>query len=165
MHLSDSCCLWRWSKGDAPTLSAGPYILWYYKVLLEEMKVDKNKLVCDACEYAKHKRTSYVSHGLWSTSSFVLIHSETSHVVSISGMKYFITFIDCYSRMTWIYLMKHRKNKVLSYFKDFYVYIRNCFSIIIQIIRMDNVTGYVKWIWHFSFGRRDTPSNFMTYIM
>ena len=75
----------------------------------EEMKkVDKDKLVCDACEYGKHTRTSYVSRGLRSTSPFVLIHSDvwTYPVVSVSGMKYFVTFIDCYSRMTWIYLMK-----------------------------------------------------------
>jgi hypothetical protein len=35
------------------------------KVFPEEMKkVDKEKLVCDASEYGKHRRTSYVSHGL-----------------------------------------------------------------------------------------------------
>jgi hypothetical protein len=47
------------------------------KIFPEEMKkVDKEKLVCDACEYGKHTRTSYVSCGLRSTSPFVLIHSD-----------------------------------------------------------------------------------------
>jgi hypothetical protein len=46
------------------------------KVFPKEMKVDKDKLVCDACEYEKHTRTSYVSRGLRSTSPFVLIHSD-----------------------------------------------------------------------------------------
>jgi hypothetical protein len=33
------------------------------KIFPEEMKnMDKGKLVCDACEYGKHTRTSYVSH-------------------------------------------------------------------------------------------------------
>uniref|UniRef100_A0A0A8ZPJ4 GAG-pre-integrase domain-containing protein n=1 Tax=Arundo donax TaxID=35708 RepID=A0A0A8ZPJ4_ARUDO len=27
-------------------------------------KVDKNKMICDACEFGKHTRTSYVSKGL-----------------------------------------------------------------------------------------------------
>jgi hypothetical protein len=27
-------------------------------------KVDKRKLLCDACEFGKHTRTSYVSRGL-----------------------------------------------------------------------------------------------------
>ncbi|XP_071683308.1 uncharacterized protein [Lolium perenne] len=48
----------------------------------------------------------------------------TCPVISISGMKYFVTFIDCYSRMTWVYLMKH-KNEV-------------------QVIRTDNGTEYVN---------------------
>jgi hypothetical protein len=85
------------------------------KIFPEEMKnVDKGKLVCDACEYGKHTRTSYVSRGLRSTSPFVLIHSDVwmSPVVSISGMKYFVTFTDCYSRMTWIYLMKQKVRRL-----------------------------------------------------
>jgi hypothetical protein len=116
------------------------------KIFPEEMKkVNKDKLVCDACEYGKHTRTSYVSRGLRSTSPFVLIHSDvwTSPVVSVSGMKYFVTFIDCYSRMTWIYLMK-QKSEVLNCFRDFYAYIQNRFSTSIQIIRTDNGTEYVN---------------------
>ena len=47
------------------------------KIFPEEMKkVDRGKLVCDACEYGKHTRTSYVSRGLRSMSPFVLIHSD-----------------------------------------------------------------------------------------
>jgi hypothetical protein len=38
--------------------------------------VDKTHLKCDACEYAKHTRTSYVSRGLRSISSFTLVHSD-----------------------------------------------------------------------------------------
>lgn len=34
----------------------------------EMHKVDKCKLVCDACEFGKHTRTSYVSRGLRSLS-------------------------------------------------------------------------------------------------
>jgi hypothetical protein len=51
--------------------------------------VDKNKLFCDACEFAKHTRTSYISRGIRSVSPFVLVHSDvwTCPVISISGMK------------------------------------------------------------------------------
>ena len=82
--------------------------------------VDKNKLFCDACELAKHKWASYVSRGIRSVSPFVLVHSDvwTCPTISISGMKYFVTFIDCFSRMTWVYLMKH-KDEVLKCFQDF----------------------------------------------
>jgi transposase InsO family protein len=107
--------------------------------------VDKNKLFCDACEFAKHTRTSYLSKGIRSVSPFVLVHSDvwTCPVVSISGMKYFVTFIDCFSRMTWIYLIKH-KDEVLRCFQDFCALVKNQFNKHVQIIRTDNGTEYVN---------------------
>ena len=116
------------------------------KIYPDEMsKVDRSKLVCDACEYGKHTRATYISRGLRSISPFMLIHSDvwTSPIVSVSGMKYFVTFIDCYSRMTWIYLMKH-KNEVLKCFKDFYAFVRNQFNTCVKIIRTDNGKEYVN---------------------
>lgn len=111
----------------------------------EMCKVDKCKLVCDACEFGKHTRTSYVSRGLRSLSPFILIHSDvwTSPITSMSGAKYFVTFIDCYSRMTWLYLMKN-KYEVLECFKDFYACVKNQFNAHVQIIRTDNGTEYVN---------------------
>jgi hypothetical protein len=40
--------------------------------------VDRNKLFCDACDFAKHTRTSYsyLSKGIRSVSPFVLVHSD-----------------------------------------------------------------------------------------
>lgn len=35
-------------------------------------------------------------------------------------MKYFVTFIDCYSRMTWVYLMRD-KDEVFTCFLSFFV--------------------------------------------
>jgi hypothetical protein len=60
--------------------------------------VDVSKLRCDACEYVKLTRPSYVSKGL-SIAPFTLVHSDvwTCPTMSISGMKYFVTFIDCYT--------------------------------------------------------------------
>ncbi|WVZ55206.1 hypothetical protein U9M48_005899 [Paspalum notatum var. saurae] len=95
--------------------------------------VDKNQLFCDACEYAKHTRTSYVSRGIRSVSPFVIVHSDvwTCPTVSISGMKCFVTFIDCFSRMTWIYLMKH-KDEVLKCFQDFCALVKTQFNTQVQ---------------------------------
>jgi len=105
----------------------------------------EKKLVCDACEFGKHTRASYISRGLRSVNPFVLIHSDvwTSPIISVSGMKYFVTFIDCYSRMTWLYLMKH-KSEVLNCFKDFCACVKNQFNAHVQIIRTDNGTEYLN---------------------
>lgn len=110
------------------------------KVFPDEMsKVDKSKLMCDACEYGKHTRTTYISRGLRSILPFVLVHSDvwTSPIASVSGAKYFVTFIDCHSRMTWIYLMRH-KSEVLKCFKNFYAWVRNQLNTCVKVIRSDN---------------------------
>jgi hypothetical protein len=108
-------------------------------------KVDKRKLLCDACEYGKHTRSIYVSRGLRSISPFMLIHSDvwTCPIISISGMKYFVTFIDCYSRMTWIYLMK-QKNEVLKCFRDFSSLVENQYDARVKLLRTDNGTEYMN---------------------
>ena len=117
-----------------------------YQVFVDVMSgVDKSKLKCDACEFAKHTRNSYVSKGIRIISPFVLIHSDvwTCPVLSVSGMKYFVTFIDCHSRMTWVYLMKH-KDEVFQCFKVFYALVPSQFDVKIQALRSDNGTGYVN---------------------
>lgn len=56
----------------------------------------KDVLVCDACELAKHTRGSYPSVGLRSKRPFEVIHSDVwgpCEVVSVSGHRWFVTFI------------------------------------------------------------------------
>jgi GAG-pre-integrase domain len=85
-------------------------------------RCNKAKLVCDACEFAKHTRTIYPFVGNRSSSYFYIVHSDVlgpTRVVSPSGLRWFVTFIDCHSQMTWLYLLK-RKDKVLECFKIFH---------------------------------------------
>jgi GAG-pre-integrase domain len=66
-------------------------------------RCSKAKLVCDACEFAKHTTTTYSSIGNRSSSCFDIIHSdvwEPSRITSLSGSRWFVTFIDCHNRMT-----------------------------------------------------------------
>ncbi|CAL5366916.1 unnamed protein product [Camellia sinensis] len=105
----------------------------------------RNNFVCDACELAKHKRTCYPSINKKSTFPFMLIHTDVwgpSPVVSTSGYRWFVTFIDCYSRVTWLYLLR-TKNEVFSCFKSFHKMVSNLFNATIKILRSDNGTEYV----------------------
>lgn len=58
-------------------------------------------------------------------------------------MKYFVTFIACHTRMTWIYLLRH-KDEVFKCFQDFYAFVKKQFSVQVQMIRTDNGTEYVN---------------------
>jgi hypothetical protein len=108
--------------------------------------VDIKKLVCDACELGKHTRTTYPSIGLRSCEPFMLIHSDVwgpCSVTSVSGFKWFVTFIDCHTRMTWIYMLRG-KHEVLRCFQDFHKLVANQFNARIRIVRTDNGKEYVN---------------------
>jgi hypothetical protein len=109
-------------------------------------KVDKSRLVCNACELGKHTRSTYLSIGLRSCEPFILVHFDVwghCSVTSVSGVRWFIIFIDCYTQMTWIYMLKH-KSEVLRCFQDFHKLISNQFNAKVQINHTDNGTEYVN---------------------
>jgi hypothetical protein len=92
--------------------------------------VDKSRLVSDACELGKHNRSIYPSIGLLNCEPFILIHSDVwgpCLVTSVSGAKWFVIFIDCYTRMTWIYMLRH-KSEVFQCFQDFHKLVANQFN-------------------------------------
>ena len=68
------------------------------------------------------------------------IHSDCwgpSKVEYLGGRSYFVSFIDDYSRMTWIYLMKH-KSEVFKHFKDWKTLMENQTGKKIKRLRTDN---------------------------
>jgi hypothetical protein len=108
--------------------------------------VDRNKCVCDACELGKHTRSTYPSIGLRSCEPFMMIHSDVwgpCSVTSFSGFKWFVTFIDYHTRMTWIYMLRG-KHEVLRCFQDFHNLVVNQFNAKIRIIHTDNGKEYVN---------------------
>jgi hypothetical protein len=106
----------------------------------------KEKLLCDVCELAKHTRSNYPSSNERSKLPFDVVHSDVwgpSVVTALTGDRYYVTFIDGFSRCTWLYLLKH-KSEVLHAFKDFFNMVRNQFGVNVKILRSDNGTEYVN---------------------
>jgi Integrase core domain/GAG-pre-integrase domain len=115
-----------------------------YPSLVE--KANKEILVCDACEFGKHIRSSYVSSGSKSVCIFELVHSDIwglCPTISVNGFRYFVIFIDCFSRVTWIYLMKN-KNDVFACFKDFHKEVQTQYGVVVKVLRSDNGTEYTN---------------------
>ena len=63
-------------------------------------------------------------------------------IVSPTGFRYFVTFVDDYSRTTWLYLMKNR-SELFSHFRAFCTEIHNQFHVSTQNLRSDNAKEYV----------------------
>ena len=60
---------------------------------------------------------------------------------STLGFQYFVTFIDDYSRCTWLFLMKNQA-ELFSIFQKFYAEIQTQFNISIRVLRSDNAKEY-----------------------
>ena len=54
-----------------------------------------------------------------------------------------VTFVDDYSRTTWLYLMKNR-SELFSHFHAFYAEIHTQFHVSLQSLRSDNAKEYVS---------------------
>jgi Integrase core domain len=106
----------------------------------------KFKFICDACEFGKLTRSSYVSFGHRSSCVFNLIHSDVLGPCSTNSMndyRYFVTFIDYFFRVTWVYLMKN-KSEVFDCFKGFHRSIQTQYGAVVNVLKSDNGTKYTN---------------------
>ena len=106
-----------------------------------------SSLECESCQFAKHHRLhSSPRVNKRASAPSKLVHSDvwgTCPVVSLTGFQYFVTFVDDYSRTTWLYLMKNRF-ELFSHFHAFYAEIHTQFHVYVQSLRSDNAKEYVS---------------------
>ncbi|MCR2848077.1 transposase family protein, partial [Weizmannia coagulans] len=60
-----------------------------------------------------------------------------------TGVRYFVTFVDDFSRMTWLYLMKNH-SELFSHFCAFHVEIQTQFKLPVKILRSDNAKEFLS---------------------
>ena len=104
-----------------------------------------SSLKCESCQLRKHTRVLFPKRLDPRTKSpFELVHTDVwgpSRSTSALGFRYFVTFIDDYSRCTWLFLMKTRV-ELFSIFQKFHTEIRTEFNTLIRILRSDNAKEY-----------------------
>ena len=87
------------------------------------------------------------------SSPFELVHSDLwgpALVVSVNGYRYYILFVDHYSRFSWLYLLKS-KSEAFTKFVHFNAMVANQFSLKIKTFRFDD-------------GGEFTSNEFKTYL-
>ena len=106
-----------------------------------------SNLHCQSCQLGKHNRSQFHNRVNKQVSfPFALVHSDVwgpSRTVSTFESKYFVIFIDDFSRCTWLFLMKNR-SELFSIFEQFYREIRTQFGLSIRTLRSDNAREYLS---------------------
>lgn len=105
----------------------------------------KGTVDCDICHFSKSSRLPFNPSLSRTTQPFEIVHSDVwgPFSSSLDGFNYFVTFIDDFSRVTWVYLLKS-KSEVFESFKDFHMLVTTQFSAHIKILRSDNGTEYMS---------------------
>ena len=98
------------------------------------------------CKLGKSKILPFPSEGSRATHSFEIIHGDVwgiNPIISHAQNKYFVTFIDDYSRYTWVYFLRH-KSEVFHMFKLFLALVDTQFSAAVKILRSDSGGEYMS---------------------
>ena len=99
---------------------------------------------CDVCELAKSHRASFLLQLNKRPLPFMFIHFDVqgpSKLLTLGGSRWFLTFIDDCTKITWVCLMKS-KSEVNSLFQKFHKLVETQYKAKIQVLRNDNSGKY-----------------------
>jgi hypothetical protein len=100
---------------------------------------------CEHCVYEKHKRVRFLKVRKENKSERLeLVHTDVwgpTHVSSVGGSHYYVTFIDDATRKTWVYCIQ-QKSDVFDTFKKWKALVENEIGKTLKCLRSDNDFEY-----------------------
>jgi len=99
---------------------------------------------CDVCVQGKAHKLPFSSSTTVYTLPLQLIYIDIwgpAYMHATNGEKYYISFLDAYSKFTWFYLL-HSKSQVLVAFKTFKLLAENQTGLTIKTIQTDNAKEF-----------------------
>ena len=104
VDISDKAELWHHRYGHLSY--KGLHTLCSKEMVVGLPEIEVVKTICEACVKGKHHRVPFLKQSKWrATERLQLIHSDLCGLInppSNSQIRYFISFIDDFSRKTWI---------------------------------------------------------------
>ena len=94
---------------------------------------------CSGCKLAKFSALPFHKSVSSSLAPFDLVHSDVWGPAPVStkgGSRYYVSFVDDFTRYTWVYLMK-RRSDFLSIYRDFRALVKTQHSAVIKCFRCD----------------------------
>nr|KYP46330.1 Retrovirus-related Pol polyprotein from transposon TNT 1-94 [Cajanus cajan] len=101
--------------------------------------------ICETCEIGKKHRESFPTGKSWrARKPLEIVHSDLCmvEIPSHGGSRYFITFIDDFSRKAWVYLLK-QKSEACDAFKSFKAFVEKQSDYKIKALRTDRGQEYL----------------------
>ena len=97
--------------------------------------------LCESCVMGKQKRVNFTitprePKKVW----LEMVHTdvwEPSPVSSLGGSRFYVTFINDFSRMVWVYFLKHNSD-VFAIFKKWKAEVENQTGFKVKCLRSDN---------------------------
>jgi hypothetical protein len=106
--------------------------------------VSKDNFDCVSCQLGKQLALPFHNSEFMSIGIFDLIHSDVwgpSPINSIGGSRYFVIFVDDYSRYSWVFLMRSH-DELLNIYRNFANMVKTQFSKTIKVLRSDNAREF-----------------------
>jgi hypothetical protein len=103
--------------------------------------------ICEGCIKGKHKKTSFPKDGATRASQLLeIVHIDVCgpmRTTSHGGARYFLTFIDDFSRKTHVYFLK-AKGEAFEKFKQYKALVENEIGHKIKVLQFDNGGEFVS---------------------
>jgi histone deacetylase 1/2 len=119
--------MWHRRLGH-PSLQVVQHVLRSHELpsLHESNKIES---VCDACQQGKSHQLPFSLSTRVTKFPLEIIYSDVwgPAQTSVSGHRFYVSFVDAYSRFTWLYLLK-RKSDVYDVFLQFQNHVERLLS-------------------------------------
>lgn len=143
--ITDEKWLWHFRFGHLNF--KGLRLLAHKKMVAGLPLVELSNQLCEGCVLGKqHREPFQIWKSRRATNLLELVHSDICgpmETVSNGGNRYFITFIDDYSRKIWVFFLKH-KSEAFDVFKEFKTFVENQSGCSIKVLRTDRGEEYTS---------------------
>ncbi|KAK4393966.1 Retrovirus-related Pol polyprotein from transposon TNT 1-94 [Sesamum angolense] len=136
---------WLWHRRLGHFNFQGLKVLHQKKMMTDLLQIQAVEGACEACLQGKQHKKPFPSRTSWRAKAVLeLIHTDVCgpmRTPSHEQNRYFILFIDDYSRMTWVYFMRE-KSEVFKVFKKFKNLVEKQSGRSIKVLRSDRGKEY-----------------------
>ena len=130
---------WQWHLRFGHLSFDGLKLLSQNEMVKGLSSIDHLEQLCEGCLLGKQHRSFPKKASSWGSKPLQLVHTDVYGPIMLTSLgknKYFLIFVDDFSRKTWIYFLKE-KFKVFSAFKKFKVLVEKQSGYQVKVVRFD----------------------------